>query len=81
MEFAAMFANAIEVRVMRDADEVADTGTRETGSLHEASGLGDLGPRVLFSFSFSYASACGGVDARLIPQHQHPSGINRDRNG
>jgi hypothetical protein len=52
MEFAAMFANSIEVRMMRDADEVADTGTRETGSLHEASGIGDLGPRVLFASFF-----------------------------
>jgi hypothetical protein len=56
MEFAAMFANAIEVRVMRDADEVADTGTRETGSLHEASGIGDPVSPCPLRFSFSYAA-------------------------
>jgi hypothetical protein len=45
--------NSIEVRGVR-ADQVADAGTRETGSLHEASGIGDPAspcPLQLLSFS------------------------------
>jgi hypothetical protein len=71
MEFAAMFAKAVEVRGVR-ADQVADTGTLGNRLSFMKLQVSVTQVPVSSSLLFSYVLACGGDESRLRCRNAHP---------